>query len=129
MPRRVVKRPWVGRGKPLSGDAQETDLMQGRRGAFASEDERRAAWGENRRRLMAAVNPCTRPAAWWDYEAAKPLDPHRPHDEQLYVLGALTPAECVAFEAWCARMHRSVDSLPRPAFRAPDPRGTHLRAA
>ncbi len=122
MPRRIVKRPWVGRGKPLSGDAQEVDLLRGNRGAFRSEVERRAAWAENRVRLIAAGNACTRPAAWWDYESKAPRDPHRSQDEQLYVLDALTPSERLTFEAWCARTRRPLAALPRPGFLAPDPR-------
>ena len=126
MPRRVVKRPWVGRGHPLHGDEQGTDLMQGRRGGFASEAERRAAWTAQRDRLIASIKPCTRPQAWWDYESKIPRDPHRSQDEQLYVLSVLTSAERAQFEASCARMHRDVDTLPPAGFGALDPR-TALR--
>ncbi len=122
MPYRLTRRPWLGRGRPLRGDAQEVDLVQGRRNAFASEAKRRDAWAENRDRLIAAGNPCTRPAAWWDYESKAPHDPHRSQDEQLYVLDALTPSERLTFEAWCAREHRSLASLPRPGYLAPDAR-------
>jgi hypothetical protein len=105
-----------------TSEEQEDDLLNGRRGAFASEAEREAAWKANRERLMGAVNSGTRPCGWWDYEAAVPRDPHRSQDEQLYVLGALTAAERTTFEAWCRRTHRDVSTLPRPGFRAPDPR-------
>lgn len=102
-------------------DEQEMDLVQGERGAFASEAARRAAWRAHRERLMASVNPCTRPAAWWDYEAKAPRDPHRSADEQLYVLGALSPAGREQFEAWCARTKRDLETIPPVGYRVTDP--------
>ncbi len=93
MPRKVLKRLWRGKGGVKRN--QHQDLLLGRRGAFRSERERRAAWAANRERLLESVNPCTRPAAWWDYEAPGGMkrDPHRSQDEQLYVLKALSREE------------------------------------
>ena len=97
------------------------DLEQGRRGAFVSEAERKTAWAENRERLMARLNPCTRPQAWWDYECKTRRDPHRSQDEQLYVLNALSPSEVRLFTERCRAEGRRLSSLPKPGYRVRDP--------
>lgn len=104
-----------------TSDEQEGDLLNGRRGAFASEADRRAAWVANRERLIGMCNPTTRPAAFFDYEFPG-RDPNRSMAECLYVAGLLTPAEKVMFEAWCRRTHLDPTKLPAKTYRAPDPR-------
>ncbi len=121
------KRPSPRAASVALTEEREVDLVQGWRGAFDSDEDRRACWAANRERLMASTNPCCRPAAWWHYEAGVPRDPHRPDDEQLYAIGALTDAEREAFESRCARQHRDLASLPPVGFRGPDPR-SFLRA-
>ena len=90
--------------------------------AFATEAERRACWEAHGDRLMRAVNSGCRPAGWWAFSSTVALDIHRGQAEQLYVLGALTPAERREFEAWCHRLGRRLEDLPPPGYRAPDPR-------
>jgi hypothetical protein len=121
MPRRVVKRAWRGHAGTL-GDERELDLVGGERGAFASSAERRAAWRANRDRILAAVNPGCRPAAWWEFEAKAARDPNRSQDEQLYVMGVLSDSEKADFEAWCKRAGRDLSTLPPIGFLARDPR-------
>jgi len=97
-------------------------LVGGPGDAFADEASRRACWEAHRDRLMRQVNPGTRPAAWWAFEAAFPLDLHRGQGEQLWAIGELTPAERQEFESWCERQGRRLEDLPPAGFRAPDPR-------
>jgi len=52
---------------------ERMDLMQGERGAFASDAARREAWMRHRLLLLARVQTHARPAAFWDYEAPAEL--------------------------------------------------------
>jgi hypothetical protein len=60
---------------------------------FGSEQAAREAWIRHREELMAAVNPCTRPEAWWCFEAPEKPAGRNARFETLERLGLLTGSE------------------------------------
>ena len=84
----------------LSPD-QELDLWLGPcvAGAFASDDERRAAWIRDRDRLSALfAAPGKRPMAWWQYEAPIPWPGIERQASTLYEAGLLGDEERAELE-------------------------------
>ena len=94
----------------LSPD-QELDLWLGScvAGAFASDDERRAAWIRDRDRLSALfAAPGKRPMAWWQYEAPIPWPGLDRQASTLYAAGLLAESEKAELEAdWRAEFDRA----------------------
>jgi hypothetical protein len=78
---------------------EEQDLRYGGPRAFASEEERRAAWQRCRNQMMATDRYGKRPAAWWDYDAPAPR-PEEGEEAVLYehqLLDEQETAELAAF--------------------------------
>jgi hypothetical protein len=81
---------------------QEMDLWLGPflPQAFASPEERRAAWFEHRDHLMAMfAGPGKRLMAWWQYEAPIPWPGLDRQASTLYAAGLLAEAEKAELEA------------------------------
>jgi hypothetical protein len=93
-------------------EAQERDLLRGLGdgrvdgdAAFASDEERRAAWVRHREDLVAVYarkHPGFRPRAWWDYDAPRPLG-HFHSATLLAELGLLTEVDLARWQPiWAA---------------------------
>jgi hypothetical protein len=98
MPR--IDRKIRRRGPELLTDAQEMNLLIGAPGGFANDDERRKAWFAHRDELMAALNPCTRPAGFWEFEAPGGKLPGEKGWAALERLALLTPEEKHLARKW-----------------------------
>jgi hypothetical protein len=87
--------------RQLSAD-QELDLWLGPYipDAFASDDERRAAWFRDRDRVAALFyRPGRRLMAWWQYEAPIPWPGLERQASALYEAGLLGESERLELEA------------------------------
>jgi hypothetical protein len=62
-------------------------------GAFADDEERRAAWEVHREFFMSHCRYGGRPAAWWDYESPIPLPEDGYGPAALWEAGLLEPRE------------------------------------
>jgi hypothetical protein len=78
----------------LALSREETESLQygdlpGRLGAFADDEERRAAWFHHRDRLLRHCRHGQRPAAWWDFESPVPRPRDRDYAPATLFVGRL----------------------------------------
>jgi hypothetical protein len=116
-----TNRTPLERPRRLALSREENESLQygdlpGRPGAFADDEERRAAWFAHRDRLLMHCSHGQRPAGWWDYEC--PIQRQRDRDyapAALYEAELLTETELAELTArWRADFERAQD--PRFAF-------------
>jgi hypothetical protein len=104
------RREFALRAAELS-PRQELELWLGPSGdsAFASDEDRRAAWFRyGRDRLMPHFSSGRRPQAWWRYEAKLPYPGIDRERSVLYVEGQLTEAEArELLKFWRAEFERA----------------------
>jgi hypothetical protein len=75
---------------------QYLELLLGPRdagSAFDSDESRRISWRSHSAELMRLVQPGSRPWAWWEYDAPKPVKPWESAMAYLARCGLLTEGE------------------------------------
>lgn len=89
---------------------QYLELLLGPRdagSAFDSDESRRTSWRSQAAALMRLVEPGSRPWAWWEYDAPKPVMPWESATAYLARCGLLTQAEQASLLARAANQRAS----------------------
>jgi hypothetical protein len=112
MPRKNVMRKWApGSAASLTFD-QILELRIGPdpdRPAFASEDERQAAWEIHGDDILRRATKGVRPWAWWHYSANVERPAPGDESEELESMGELQGEELAAVRRWRAERKRRAE--------------------